>query len=589
MDSLTLYGTSKPTVMRPFICMTLHMLLLCACKQGNPVKDESPKPDAVSTNALSCFPEVLDKSWYTSGRTAPLFSGLEGIRFPITTKSQKAQQYFDQGLMLSYGFNHAEAARSFYEAARQDSTCAMCWWGFAYVLGPNYNGGMEKDNFRRAYDASQKARSLSANCTRKEKDLIEALASRYSSDEYVPLSRLDSAYAAGMRKVFARYPEDVDIASLFAESLMDQHPWDLWNKDGGMKPWTAEIMKTLEKALKSNPRHAGANHFYIHATEMSSKAEAGERSADLLMELVPGSGHLLHMPSHTYIRIGRYHDGVASNQKAVLVDSLYTEACHAQGVYPLAYYPHNHHFLSACAVLGGEQKPAMEGALQTANHAHSQLLRDPAWATLQHYYSIPWYVQVKLGRWDEILKSSAPEKDLKYPSVIWRYATGMAQLSKADLTEARRNLSEMKAIMADTAIRDLTIWGINSLFDLCVIASKTLEAEILAKERKHDAAISMLKEAVAAEDALNYNEPPDWFFSVRHHLGAVLLEAGRFKDAVNVYEEDLKTYRENGWALRGLMNAYERLNDKAGYEKSRLRFEEAWKHADMKIATSRIL
>ena len=575
--------------MRTLLCIAISTLAFGGCKQAKTGREESSKQDAVSRNTLSCTPEVVDKSWYSSGRTAPLFSGLEGIRFPITTKNVQAQRYFDQGLMLSYGFNHAEAARSFYEAARQDSSCAMCWWGFAYVLGPNYNGGMEKDNYQRAYDAVQKARALSADCTQKEKDLIEALASRYSNDEKVPRPRLDSAYAAGMRRVYARHPDDVDIASLFAESLMDQHPWDLWGKDGSVRPWTPEIMKTLEKALKAEPRHAGANHFYVHATEMSSKPETGVKSADLLMGLVPGAGHLLHMPSHTYIRMGRYHDGVVSNQKAVQVDSLYTVACHAQGVYPLAYYPHNHHFLSACAVLGGESGPAMEGALQTANNAHAQLLRDPAWATLQHYYSIPWYVQVKLGLWDDILKSPAPAKDLKYPNVIWLYSGGMAQLSKGDLAKAKANLSGMKSIMADTTIRDLSIWGINSVFDLCVIASKTLEAEILAKEKNHTAAKTLLREAVVHEDALNYNEPPDWFFSVRHHLGAVLLEAGRYKDAVKVYEEDLGTYRENGWALKGLMNAYEKLNDKAGYEKARLRFEESWKHADMRIESSRIL
>jgi tetratricopeptide (TPR) repeat protein len=575
--------------MRRVLCLTWSVFVLCSCEHEKTDSQDTAVKDDVSQFALTCAPEVVDRSWYTSGKTAPLFDGLEGIHFPVSTKNAKAQQYFDQGLMLSYGFNHAEAARSFHEAARQDSTCAMCWWGFAYVLGPNYNGGMEKDNFPRAYDAAQKARSLSANCTQKEKDLIEALAGRYSKDANVSRSLLDSVFASVMRKVHDKYPSDVDIASLFAESLMDQHPWDLWNKDGTMKPWTPEIMTTLRKALKQAPRHAGANHFFIHATEMSSKAESAVGSADLLMDLVPGSGHLLHMPSHTYIRMGRYHDGVVANRNAVLVDSMYTVACHAQGVYPLAYYPHNHHFLSACAVLSGESKPAMEGALQTARHAHSKLLRDPAWATLQHYYSIPWYVQVKLGLWGEILKSSAPEKDLKYPSVIWLYARGMAQLSRDNLPEAKRQLADMKAIMTDTTIRDLTIWGINSVFDLCVIASKTLEAEIFAKEKNHPAAIALLQEAVATEDALNYNEPPDWFFSVRHHLGAVLLEAGRYRDAVKVYEEDLKTYRENGWALKGLMNAYAKLNDKPNLERSRRRFEEAWKHADVAIGSSRIL
>lgn len=563
------------------------IILFCSCNQQK--KQEATNSDAPATQSSAlCTPEVIDKQWYSSGKTAPLFSGLSGIHFPISTKNKKTQQYFDQGLMLSFGFNHAEAGRSFYEAARQDSTCAMCWWGFAYVLGPNYNGGMEKDNFQRAYDAVQKAQSLSANCTPKEKDLIAALMQRYSNYANAARSLLDSAYATSMRKVYKKYPTDVTIASLFAESLMDLHPWNLWNKDGSTQPWTPEIMTVLEKCLQADPKHAGANHFYIHATEMSTQAEKGAPSADLLMDLVPGSGHLVHMPSHTYIRTGRYHDGVVSNQKAVLVDSLYTQACHAQGVYPLAYYPHNYHFLAACAALCGESKAAMAGASATANHAHLKLLRDPAWATLQHYYSIPWYMQVKLGLWNDILKSRSPEKDLKYPLVIWHYARGMARLSQGDLAEANRHLADMKNIMTDTTIKDLTIWGINSVFDLCIIASKTLEAEIAAKEKKFPAAISLLKEAVAQEDALNYNEPPDWFFSVRHHLGAVLLEAGKFKDAVKVYEEDLKIYPENGWALRGMMTAFEKLGDKTNYAKAKLRFEQAWKHADVEISSSRI-
>ncbi len=566
------------------------VIVYCACNQQKTNKQEEIKTDSTSSPyGVLCAPEVIDKSWYASGKKAPFFSGLDGIHFPISTKNKESQRYFEQGLMLSFGFNHAEAGRSFYEAARQDSSCAMCWWGFAYVLGPNYNAGMEKDNFQRAYDAVQKAKSLSAACTQKEKDLIEALTCRYSTDTTVARSSLDSSYAAAMRKVYKKYPSDVTLASLFAESLMDMHPWNLWNADGTLQPWTPEIIDVLEKCLQMEPGHAGSNHFYIHAMEMSQHAETASASADLLRDLIPGSGHLVHMPSHIYIRTGRYHDGVIANQKAVLVDSLYTEACHAQGTYPLAYYPHNYHFLAACATICGESQIAMEGAFATANHAHKKLLRDPAWATLQHYYTIPWYVEVKLGLWKDILNARSPEKDLKYPFIIWHYAQGMAMLAQNNVPEAKMHLAEMKTIMTDTTIKDLSIWGINSVFDLCVIASNTLDGEICAKEKNFSKAISLLKEAVAKEDALNYNEPPDWFFSVRHHLGAVLTEAGKFQDAVKVYEEDLKVYRENGWALKGMMNAFEKLGDKKNYDKTKLRFDRAWKYADIKIGSSRIL
>lgn len=563
--------------------------ILCSCNHQSENKVATAKTNSGSIQNGCCVPEILDKTWYSLGKKAPLFSGLDGIHYAVSTTNPEAQKYFDQGMMLSFAFNHAEAGRSFFEAARQDSTCAMCWWGFAYVLGPNYNAGMEKDNFKRAYDALLKSKSNSASCTQKEKDLIEALSYRYSNDTTIARPVLDSSYAAAMRNVYKKYSADVTVASLFAESLMDLHPWNLYKKDGTIQPWTPEILTVLEKCLKTAPRHAGANHFYIHATEMSSHAETALSSADILRDLVPGAGHLVHMPSHTYIRIGKYHEGVVANQKAVLVDSLYVEACHAQGAYPLAYYPHNYHFISACATLCGESKIAMIGANATSSHSHKKLLRDPAWATLQHYYSIPWFVEVKLGLWNAIQHSPSPEKDLKYPTAIWHYAQGMSMLSQNKISDAKKQLEEMKIIISDTTIKELTIWGINSVYDICMIASKTLEGEINAKENKYAVAISQLQEAVALEDALNYNEPPDWFFSIRHHLGAVLLEAGKFQDAIKVYEEDLKTYRENGWALKGLMNAYEKLGDQKKFDVSKIRFDNAWKHADIKITSSRIL
>lgn len=570
--------------MNKLIYLLWVSFFLYSCKQRSENKKETNQPAQISI----CAPEVSDKRWYSSDKKAPLLSGLTGIHYKVSTKNTQAQQYFDQGLMLSFGFNHAEAARSFYEATRQDSTCAMFWWGFAYVLGPNYNGGMEPDNFKRAYDAVQKAKSLAASSTPKEKDLIAALTHRYINDTTVARPVLDLSFAAAMRKVYKKYPDDATIASLFAESLMDLHPWNLYKKSGEIQPWTPEILTVLEKGLKNNPKHAGINHFYIHAVEMSPHAERSVPSANLLLSLVPGSGHLLHMPSHTYIRIGRYHDGVISNQKAVLTDSLYTEACHAQGVYPLAYYPHNYHFLAACATLCGESKNARIGADATAAHAHKKLFQEPGWATLQHYYTIPWYVEVKLGLWNEIRRSPAPEKALKYPSVIWHYAHGMVMLSQSKTSEAKKHLAQMKAIMADTTLKSLTIWGINSVFDLCLIASKTLEGEINAKEKKYTSAISLLQEATKIEDALNYNEPPDWFFSVRHHLGAVLIEAERFQEAQKVYEKDLKNYPKNGWALKGLMNTYERIGNRVKYNDAKKQFDEAWKYADIKISSSRI-
>lgn len=567
----------------------IFALFVSAC--GQPEKKETS--DATAQQKMDpygcCTPDILDTAWFSSGKKAPLFSGLDGIRFPITTSNPEAQTYFNQGMMLSFGFNHAEAARAFFEAARQDTACAMCWWGYAFVLGPNYNGGMDPDHFDRAYQAVQKANSLTGPCTQKEKDLIDALTYRYTNDTTVARATLDSAFAEAMRRVYKKYPGDVNIGALFAESLMDLHPWNLWRKDGTIQPWTHEIMTVLENCLKIDSLHAGANHFYIHATEMSFTAEMASESARRLETLVPGSGHLVHMPSHTYIRTGRYHDGVVANQKAVEVDSLYFVACHAQGVYPLAYYPHNHHFIAACATFSGESKLAMIGANATAEHAHKKLLRETAWATLQHYYAIPWYVMAKLGMWDDIRKSPSPDTDLKYPSIIWNYAQGMASLAQGKPEDAAKSLAAIHEIMKDTSLKELTIWGINNIYDLCVISSKVLEGELLAKQKKFPQSIALLREAVTMEDALNYNEPPDWFFSIRHHLGAVLLEAGKYDEAIQTYEADLKVYRENGWALRGLMNAYAKTGDTKNLQTTKARFENAWKHADIKIESSRIL
>lgn len=570
----------------PRIIAFCFVLMLVSCKQRT---DNTNKNTATGPNPIGCMPQTTDLSWYSSGKKAPLFKGLNGLDFPISTKNAEAQTYFNQGLMLSFAFNHAEAARSFYESTKLDSSNAMGWWGFAYVLGPNYNAGMEKDNFLRANEAVLKAKSLYASSTQKEKDLIDALAYRYSNDSSIARPVLDSAYAVAMRNVYQKYPGDATIAALFAEALMDMYPWNLWNKDGSMQPWTKEIMLVLKKGLLLDPDHAGIHHFYIHATEMSKQPGMGIASADKLRNLVPGSGHLAHMPSHTYLRIGRYHDGVIANQKAVAIDSGYVEACHAQGAYPLAYYPHNYHFLAACATMSGESKFAIAGAKATAALAHKSLLRNPAWATLQHYYTIPWYVEVKLGLWDEIKNSAAPEEDLKYPLAVWHYAQGMLMLKNNNIAAARKNLDNIKSIMKDTSIKALTIWNINSVYDLCGIASKTLEGEILSKEKNYSAAILMLKEAITGEDALNYDEPPDWFFSVRHHLGAVLMDAGKYEEAVKIYTEDLDIFPENGWALKGLMDAYEKLGDTKNHAIIKKRFDAAWRYADMGLSSSRIL
>lgn len=567
----------------------LIFFFVLSCRNDNASKQ---KGSAVNTKQVSvCYsPATNDKDWYTSGRKAPILKGLQGINFKISTSSKEVQHYFNQGMMLAYGFNHAEAARSFYEAMRLDSTCAMAYWGFAYVLGPNYNGGMEEDNFQRAYDAALKAKQHSSTCTPIEKALIIALASRYSAQPPSDRKPLDVAYAEAMKKVYNQYAANPDVGALYAEALMDLHPWDLYQKKTKTaQPWTPELIAVLEHLIKTNPRHPGAHHFYIHALEASPTPEKALPSAKLLETLVPGSGHLVHMPSHIYINTGDYHSGTLSNISAVKTDSIYTTACHAQGVYPLAYYPHNYHFLTATATLEGNSALAWRAALQVQKHTAKDLMQKPGWGTLQHYYTIPYYVAVKFAIWDTILSLDVPPKNLVYPQSIWHYAKGMAYLGKKDLGNAQKELKALSVLAADTTLRNLTVWDINTTADLAQIALKVLHAGVAVKQKETDLAIRLLQEAIILEDNLNYNEPPDWFFSVRHHLGAVLINTGKFRDAEKIYLQDLQVWKKNGWALAGLYQSLLKQNKKAEAEKIKIAFDNAWQHADFKLESSSVV
>ncbi|WP_164851324.1 tetratricopeptide repeat protein [Larkinella soli] len=562
-----------------------HLLLLFSlfifggCQPAQKATTTQADTDSLRLSHLICRTEPTDRAWYTSGRKAPLFDNLGGLHFPITTRSDEAQRYFDQGLMLSYGFNHAEAARSFYEATRIDSTCAMAYWGFAYVLGPNYNAGMEKDNYERAYTAIRKAIALSETCTPKEKAMIDALAKRYPARPVDDRRPFDMAYSAAMKAVNRQFPDDVDLAALYAESLMDLHPWDLWEKDGRPKPWTPEIVSILEELMQRNPRHTGPHHFYIHAVEASKTPERGLASADVLGKLAPNAGHLVHMPSHIYIRTGHYHEGSVANQRAVGVDSSYLTACYAQGSYPLMLVPHNYHFLSATATLEGNSRQALASARKVAETTKVKLMTQPEWTTLQHYYTIPYNVAIKFEKWDEILRMSASDTvKLKYPTAVRHYARGMAYAGKGRIEAARAELAQLEKGAADPEVRAMLIWGINSMGSILDIARRILKAEILQQEGQAPAGMTLLREAVAIEDQLNYNEPPDWFFSVRHHLGAHLLKAKQYAEAEKVYNEDLREFPRNIWALTGLYQAQTALGatEKARHTKSLLDAASKW-------------
>lgn len=519
---------------------------------------------------------------------APLFDNLGNNHLKITTENEWAQQFFDQGLTLTYGLNHAEAMRSFKEAARLDQDCAMCYWGMAYVLGPNINSAMDSSLVEEANFYIEKAMSLLPKVSDYERDMILAINKRYPKSNDQTLASCYSDFADAMRETYLKFPENDDIGSLCAEALMDLHPWDYWNtKDGEPKPWTNEILAILESTLVRNPDHPGANHYYIHATEASRNPAMALKAAQTLTDLAPGAGHLVHMPAHIFIRTGDYHQGSVAGELSVVADSLYITNCKAQGIYPLAYYPHNYHFLAATATLEGRGELAIEAAFKVAQNADAQLMYQPEWATLQHYFVIPYYVLVKFGQWDKILE--LPDTDLLYPRAIRHYARGMAYLGLKDPDAALRELKSLKRIQGREELTKVSIWELNTVDHLVDIATLILEAEIDNKQGDFASAIKKLLAAVEIEDNLNYNEPPDWFFSVRHILGAVYLENNQFRQAEKIYKEDLQIYPKNGWALKGLWLS---LNGQ-GKTKEAMQIvnmlDQAWQYADFRLESSRIL
>lgn len=533
--------------------------------------------------AIFCAP-TFDTAKLKHGK-APLIKGLGNLHYSITTRSKQAQRYFDQGLTLIYAFNHGEAARSFQQVIRLDSTAAMGWWGMAMVLGPNYNAALNPSSLEEINHALANARKYYLHATVKERSLITALMKRFPEEPVKDMGPFNAAYATAMKQVYEWFPNDVEIAVMYADALMNEHPWNLWLKDGSAQPWTATIEQLLERTLATYPNHPGAIHLYLHAVEASRAAAKALPAARRLLNLLPAAGHLVHMPAHIFIRTGNYHEGVEATEKARLSDSSYISQCQSQGTYPLLYYPHNIHFLAACAFLEGNSQKAIEAAWGVSRHADRKYLAFSG--TVQHYYIIPYYVLVQLGKWDDILALPVPGESLQYPRAIWHYARGMAFVSKGQLTEARQALKTLQAYAADESLRTLLVWETNSTLDLIGIAALTLEGELLSHERRYDEAIVLLQQAVETEDKLNYQEPPDWFFPVRHTLGDVLLQAKRYPEAEKVYREDLANLPENGWGLMGLFNSLRDQQKTTEAAAVKARFDKAWQWADITITGSR--
>jgi tetratricopeptide (TPR) repeat protein len=514
----------------------------------------------------------------------PLFDNLGSLHHPITTTSEQAQRYFDQGLRLVYAFNHEEAIRSFEAAAHLDSQAAMPYWGIALALGPNINSTMEKKHERRAVEMVQKARRLAGHTTRGEKAYIEALVVRYVGRKGMKRKGLDEAYAKAMRSVAQQFPEDDDAATLFAEALMDLRPWDFWKPDGRPQPGTDEIVTTLESVLARNPDHPGACHYYLHTVEASLEPERALPCAERLPGLMPGAGHLVHMPAHIYMRVGRYHEAVERNQQAAYVDEQYLASQHPTGEYANGYYRHNLHFLWASLAMEGRNVEAMKAARDlTATITAEEASKDHS---KELYLSTPIFSMIRFGRWEELLREPPPPKGLRLMEGMWRLGRGLALVATGRLPGAEGEHVVLagltKQIRRDRTTEEKTERA------LLKIAERVLAGELAAHRRRYDDAIRLFEDAIKTEEALPYSEPPLWPLSVRHHLGTVLLLAGRSPEAEAVYQGDLLRHPDNGWALIGLIQSLraQQKDDQAAEVEDR--FKKAWAHADFIPAASRM-
>jgi tetratricopeptide (TPR) repeat protein len=522
---------------------------------------------------------------------ATLLPGMGNHSFPVSSSKAEVQRWFDQGLMLTFGFNHDAAERSFLRAAELDPDCAMCWWGAALVLGPHVNAGMDPANNAKAWTRLQRARALAKDATPREQAFIEALSARYAQEPPEYRMPLDEAYAAAMGELASARPDDLDASTLYAEALMNLQPWDYYDEQRQPKGHTTEIVTILESVIQRNPDHAGALHLYVHAVEASTRPERGVAAADHLRTLIPGSGHLVHMPAHIYSRVGRWHDAALANQVAIEADDAYLTLCRGNtgGVYPLGYVPHNHHFLWFAASMEGDSATAREAAVHTAERtADAKLMREPGFEAMQHYWMTPWFDNVRFGRWEVIAASPNPAPDLPYVSVIWHYAEGIAAARLGRGEDARQHLQAMRPLAAHADLARMMVWDRYPLSHAARIAERSLTAEVALLDKDTDAAIAALREAVEIEDAIPYDEPPGWHAPTRHALGAVLLAAGKADEAETVYRAELERNPQNGWSLTGLAQSLRALkrNDEAA--KVETEFEQSWQHADVKLTASRI-
>jgi tetratricopeptide (TPR) repeat protein len=511
-----------------------------------------------------------------------LQEGLGTHHYAISTRVPLAQRYFDQGLRLYYAFNHAEAIRAFDEAARLDSTCAMCAWGAALSYGPNINVPMDSASGVAAYAALGRAMRAAPNATPRERALIAALAKRYVPVPAADRAALDSAYSRAMREVAARYPADQDARTLYAESVMDLSPWQYWERDGSPRPQTRELLRHLEYVIAANKAHPGAHHFYIHAVEAVDPRRAVP-IAERLAGLMPAAGHLVHMPGHIYIRVGRYLDAIEANEHAVHADEKFiTDQKPEFGAYLAGYYPHNYDFLAFAASMVGRAEQSVTSARKLATLVPPEMQRTPGMSFTQHHATRHLQLDVRFAKWADILATPAPAEDLTHARGMWHYARGRAFAARGDADSATAELELLRRAAARPGAAEMRL-EFNTSATVLGVAAEVLAGHVAASRRDFPGAVTHLRAAAGLEDALVYGEPPEWTVPVRQELGLALLAAGKAAEAEKVFREDLARFPDNGWSLHGLARSLRAQGRRAEAAAVTRRFQRAWTSADMKL------
>lgn len=531
---------------------------------------------AVLCAALCCVGlTAQDHSHEGSNRPVTLVSGLGDLHHPVSTRNPEAQSFFDQGLRFVYAFNHDEAARSFQHAAELDPELAMAYWGVAEAVGPNYNDPADPDRYKHAHEAVQKAIDLSSGASLSEQAYIQAMAKRFPADPNSDLKKAAEDYHDAMREVSKQFPDDLDAATLFAESGMNLHPWGLWHLDGTPEAGTEEVVATLESVIKRDPNHLGAIHYYIHSVEASGSPERALAGANRLASLAPNAGHIVHMPAHIYIRTGDYEAAVKTNEQAAEVDRAYIKQNGAEGLYPMMYYSHNLHFIAMSGAMNGRYAEARKNADLLAANVSPHVKGMPP---LEGFMTIPMAVEVRFHHWNEILKMQPPDPALKTVNVFWHFARGMALAGTGKITEAEAEykiVSDVEAATSPDVIFQMPIN--NKTKDIMKIAENALGAKIALAKKDTAGAVSMLQHAVTIQDGLKYNEPADWFYPVRENLGGALLMSGDAAGAEKAFREDLDRNPRNPRSLFGLQQSL--LQQKRDYDAGfvQKQFDASWK------------